>query len=147
MTEQEAKGFEEFIGRMLDGKTEWRLGCDHPDHCIHKFVHYQSTGKELTCKKCEKIACMFNMNKDCWRTQCLNKPLYLPDCNECVWINLTEAQQEVTRRPHVCELYHKYLKHRANTRDHDDFINPCKECEKDEYGMFRRRDEQGERHG
>lgn len=71
--------------------------------------------------------------------ECLNEFIGVLDCNDCQWINVTEREQEQIHHelrrdiPHKCLYYEKYLKHRTNTRDHDSYICPCDECERDKH--------------
>lgn len=60
-----------------------------------------------------------------------------PDCNRCMYINLTEREQQYTPGIHKCIGYGKRLHHRAITKIHDDFIYPCEECVRDGYKGFK----------
>lgn len=37
-----------------------RIGVDHAEFCVHKIVHYQNTGKPLSCKDCPRTQCKFH---------------------------------------------------------------------------------------
>lgn len=77
---------------------------------------------------------------DVFITKRLNRLIKVCDCNECGWINITEAEQQDKRIMHKCEFYGKRLRHRAITRDHDDYIYPCDECAKNYHEHFTPRD-------
>lgn len=64
------------------------------------------------------------------------------DCNECKYLSCTEAEQNHLRNvfnetiPHVCTKYNKRVFHNHNafeakTKNHNSYINPCKECLKE----------------
>ena len=68
------------------------------------------------------------------------------NCNACRWLNITEEQQMLVKKPsifstHACMLYGKPLKHRTQNLRYDNFIYPCEECNKNKNLDFERRNE------
>ena len=57
----------------------------------------------------------------------------VPDCNNCVYLNFTEKEQQLYglnhyKVNHRCMYYGTPVYHRANSTKHDHYIYPCKEC-------------------
>ena len=75
-----------------------------------------------------------------WRAHTLNKPIMIPDCNECKWLNMTEQEQRRDKKAlfgHICRGYEKRVLHERDSER----LYPCKECEKDDFKGFESRAE------
>ena len=59
-----------------------------------------------------------------------NKVLKIQNCNDCLFISLTEEEQENTSEKHICLKYDRRVFHRSKTLEHlkHNFLYPCKEC-------------------
>lgn len=69
-----------------------------------------------------------------FKTIYLNKPVILYDCNNCVYINITEKQQQQKNdkfHNHYCTYYNSRVFHKTQDIDHDSRLYPCKECDQD----------------
>ena len=55
------------------------------------------------------------------------------DCNDCLYINMTEYEQYSNSECHICNKYNKILYHRNSNKS---YIYPCKQCENDEYIQY-----------
>ena len=58
-----------------------------------------------------------------------DKVLKIQNCNDCLFISLTEEKQENTSEKHICLKYNRQVFHRNNTLEHleHNFLYPCKE--------------------
>ena len=59
------------------------------------------------------------------------------DCNNCIYININEDQQNEiykntgNKPDHICTKYNKRLFHFARTKEHSSVIYPLEECDKE----------------
>ena len=68
--------------------------------------------------------------------KCLN--IRIPDCNDCGYLNYTEEEQQAYgtnsyKSDHRCKCYERPVYHRTNSKNHNSYIYPCEECQKDNF--------------
>ena len=74
-----------------------------------------------------------------------NTPTQRPSCNDCIWIDLTEDEQESLRvlerliPPHICTKYGERVIHNSTSRTLNRDIYPCGDCINDGYCLFKDR--------
>ena len=56
------------------------------------------------------------------------------DCNDCLYINLTEEKQTKNKESHICNKYNKRLYH----FDKHPALIPCNECNGKDYRSTRK---------
>ena len=81
-----------------------------------------------------------------FRARVLNEPLFIPSCNDCIYISITEDEQESLESigriapAHRCPCYDNViLKHETNNLIHNTYIHPCQKCKDDGYKYFKER--------
>ena len=75
-----------------------------------------------------------------FKTQYLGEWVQQVDCNDCVYLNLTEEQQEYQGKGiHRCLYYDERVFHRTNSRIHNRLIYPYDKCYNDKHKAFIKR--------
>lgn len=75
-----------------------------------------------------------------WKCQYQQEPVEIPDCNDCVFLNVTEDVQteSATFLPHVCRYYDRIVLHGTMKLIHSAYLNPCNECVDDKFKHYRK---------
>lgn len=85
-----------------------------------------------------------------WRASLFGEPFHVaPSCNSCVWVNVTEEEQDALEATgvhvpgHMCMCYMERVKHETNNLVHNNIIIPCKKCKDDDHRAYKSRDREG----
>ena len=75
-----------------------------------------------------------------WKCQYQQEPIDIPDCNDCVWLNMTEDAQTESGNllPHICRYYDRRVLHRTTSIVHSAYLHPCNECMNDKFEHYRK---------
>ena len=128
---------DECLGCVYEGSDDIKVHLEYCTHC--KRAYYSEEDRDMNEDRYTSVSWPVRFGK--W------EPVY--DCNGCVWLNITEEQQEQLYREqrrsidHICQYYNRRVVHRGPIQKHnplyDARLYPCVECSKDGFSRYESR--------